>query len=62
VWWGDWRTEAPGVWRVVGGPWDGFVVADGEVATRRWVAVADVVVYSAKRDRTRSGTGSPALV
>ena len=60
--WGDWRLEAPGVWRVEGGPWDGFLVVDGTVATKRWIAVADVVVYSVKRDRTRSGTGSSALV
>lgn len=62
MWWGDWQAEARGVWRVVGGPWDGFVVADADVATERWTAVADVVVYWARRDRTRSGTGSSTRV
>lgn len=62
MFWGEWRVEAPGVWRVEGGCWDGFLVADGELAPPRWIAVADAVVYSARRDRTRSGTGSSARV
>lgn len=44
MWWREWESVAAGVWRAVGGRWDGFLVADGTVAASRWLAVADLVV------------------